>query len=69
MFTGEMSPSHWLIVAVVALLLFGSKKMPDAARSLGRSLRILKAEMSKVGDDEAGGGAVSAPPPEERPVG
>jgi sec-independent protein translocase protein TatA len=36
------SPLKVLIVAVVLIILFGSKKMPDAARSLGRSKRILK---------------------------
>lgn len=39
---GALSPGHWAIVAVVLLVLFGSKKLPDAARGLGRSLRILK---------------------------
>jgi sec-independent protein translocase protein TatA len=34
------------VIAVVVLLLFGAKRLPDSARSLGRSLRILKAEVS-----------------------
>jgi sec-independent protein translocase protein TatA len=42
---GELSPWHWLIVIAVAVLLFGAKRLPDAARSLGRSARILQAEM------------------------
>jgi len=37
---------------VVILILFGSRKMPDAARSLGRSLRILKTEVKGLHDDE-----------------
>ena len=42
-----------LLIAIVVLVLFGSKKMPDAARSLGRSLRIFKAETKGlVGDDD-----------------
>jgi len=52
---GDLFDSPWkvLIIAVVVLVLFGSKKMPDAARSLGRSMRILKAEVSNIhGDDE-----------------
>lgn len=48
---GELSPWHWLIVAVVVLVLFGSKKLPEAARSLGRSLRILKSEVGSLHDD------------------
>lgn len=40
------------IIAVVILVLFGSKKLPDAARSLGRSMRILKTEVKGLHDDE-----------------
>ncbi|MFK8911751.1 Sec-independent protein translocase subunit TatA [Streptomyces sp. YS-3] len=39
-----LEPWHLLIVAVVLILLFGSKKLPDTARALGKSLRILKSE-------------------------
>ncbi len=46
------SPLKVLIIAIVVLVLFGSRKMPDAARSLGRSMRILKSEVSKIHDDE-----------------
>lgn len=42
---GELSPWHWAIVIVIAMVLFGAKRMPDAARSLGRSARILRAEL------------------------
>jgi sec-independent protein translocase protein TatA len=37
-----------LIVAVVLIVLFGSKKLPDAARSLGKSMRILKTEVTDL---------------------
>lgn len=40
---GELSPWHWLIVIGVVVLLSGAKKLPDAARGLGRSTRILQA--------------------------
>jgi sec-independent protein translocase protein TatA len=40
------------IIAVVVLVLFGSKKLPDAARSLGRSMRIMKTEIKGLHDDE-----------------
>jgi sec-independent protein translocase protein TatA len=42
---GELSPWHWAVVIGIAVLLFGAKRLPDAARSLGRSARILKAEL------------------------
>ena len=47
---GELSAWHWVVVAVVAMLLFGSRRLPDAARSIGRSARILRAEL-RAGDD------------------
>jgi sec-independent protein translocase protein TatA len=36
--------SEWLIIILLVVLLFGAKRLPDAARSVGRSLRIFKAE-------------------------
>jgi sec-independent protein translocase protein TatA len=62
---GDLFDSPWkvLIIAVVVLVLFGSKKMPDAARSLGRSMRILKAEVSNMHDDEKPDAATPAPAP------
>ncbi len=51
---GDLFDSPWkiLIVAVVLIVLFGSKKLPDAARSLGRSMRILKAEVGSLHTDD-----------------
>src|SRR5215471_14358551 len=52
---GNLFDSPWkvLIVAVVLIVLFGSKKLPDAARSLGKSMRILKTEVEDMrGDHE-----------------
>ncbi|SBW23075.1 Sec-independent protein translocase subunit TatA [Protofrankia symbiont of Coriaria ruscifolia] len=51
-----------LIIAFVVILLFGSKKLPDAARSLGRSLRIFKAETKGLGQDAQAPAASSAAP-------
>src|ERR1700722_2935603 len=51
---GDLFDSPWkiLIIAVVILVLFGSKKLPDAARSLGKSMRILKTEIHELHDDD-----------------
>jgi len=58
---GDLFDSPWkiLIVALVILVLFGSKKLPSAARSLGQSMRILKKEVQGLHEDE----------PESRPPG
>jgi sec-independent protein translocase protein TatA len=45
-------PTHLLILIVVVVALFGWKKMPDAARSLGRSMRIFKSEMEEMKKDD-----------------
>jgi sec-independent protein translocase protein TatA len=47
---GELSAWHWLIVFGVAMLLFGSARLPDAARALGRSMRIFRSEMRGIED-------------------
>lgn len=40
-----------IILLLMVVLVFGSKRLPDTARSLGRSLRILKAETQGLRDD------------------
>ena len=49
---GALRPWHIAILVVVLVLLFGAKRLPDAARSLGRSMRILKAETKGLADDD-----------------
>jgi sec-independent protein translocase protein TatA len=48
-----LEPWHLLIVAIVVIVLFGSKKLPDTARSLGRSMRILKSEAKALKEEGA----------------
>ena len=52
MFSGGLSWWHWMIILAVFILLFGAKKLPDAARGVGRSLRILKSEVSAMHEDD-----------------
>ncbi len=52
MFRGALEPWHLLILVLIVVILFGWKKLPDAARSLGRSARILKSELG-VDDDKS----------------
>lgn len=49
-----------LIIAVVVVLLFGSKKLPDVTRSIGKSMRILKTEIKGLHDDEPAATAPAA---------
>ncbi|MBV9024329.1 MAG: Sec-independent protein translocase subunit TatA [Streptomycetaceae bacterium] len=54
------TPTHLLIVVLAAIVLFGAKRLPDTARQLGKSLRILKAETKALRDE--------TPPGEQRTV-
>jgi TatA/E family protein of Tat protein translocase len=44
-------PSHILLLLIVVVVLFGAKRLPDSARSLGKSMRIFKSEMREMKDD------------------
>ena len=48
----NLGPTELIIIAVVLILLFGSKKLPDAARSIGRSMRIFKSEVKELNNDD-----------------
>jgi sec-independent protein translocase protein TatA len=41
-----------IVLLVVVLVLFGAKRLPDSARSLGRSMRIFKSEMKEMKADD-----------------
>ena len=45
-------PSHILLLLIVIVVLFGAKRLPDSARSLGKSLRIFKSEMKEMTAEE-----------------
>ena len=45
---GRIGPTEIIIVAVLIILIFGWKKLPDAARSLGRSARVFKSEVDEM---------------------
>jgi sec-independent protein translocase protein TatA len=49
---GAIQPWHWLVLIVVVVMLFGYKRLPDAARSVGRSMRIFKSEVGSLRDDD-----------------
>jgi sec-independent protein translocase protein TatA len=53
---------HIVLIVGVAVLLFGSRKLPDAARSVGQSLRIFKSEMKAATKDGFEGEPASAAP-------
>jgi sec-independent protein translocase protein TatA len=48
----SLGPLEIGLIVLAILLLFGYKKLPDASRSLGRSMRIFKGEMKGMKDDD-----------------
>lgn len=45
-------PQHIVVILVIFMVLFGAKRLPDSARSLGRSMRIFKSEIKEMQEDE-----------------
>lgn len=58
---GGFAPSHLLILLLAVIVLFGASRLPEAARGLGRSLRVFKAEVADRG------ATASAQPPAASP--
>jgi sec-independent protein translocase protein TatA len=59
----SLGPLEIVAIVLVILLLFGYKKLPDATRSLGRSLRIFKTEVGALREDDAAPAALEAAGP------
>lgn len=57
-----LKPWHIVVLLVVILLLFGARRLPDLARSVGESLRIFKREVKDLQDDDDRPVATTPPP-------
>lgn len=64
----NLGPTELIIIAVVLILLFGAKKLPDAARSLGRSMRIFKSEVKEMQNDGQPQPAIEQQPIQPQPI-
>ena len=67
----NFGPAEIIVVLVVLILLFGAKRLPDAARSLGRSMRIFKSEVKEMKDKpeaQAGSNVAGRPAPTATPI-
>jgi sec-independent protein translocase protein TatA len=45
-------PSHLILVGLIVVILFGSKRLPDVARGMGQSMRIFKAEVKQMQNED-----------------
>lgn len=66
----EIGITGLIVILIVALLVFGPKRLPEIGRSLGKGMREFKDSVSGKDDDEAVHHRLSQelPPAEERPV-
>jgi sec-independent protein translocase protein TatA len=58
---GSFSIWHWLIVLVVVLLIFGTKKLRNIGSDLGGAVRGFKEGMKGAEEDKPGDPAVQIP--------
>ena len=64
----NLGPVEIGLIILAVLLLFGYKKLPDASRSLGRSMRIFKGEMKGMKEDDGPTAAAPVATPRELPA-
>lgn len=64
----SLGATEIILLLLVVLLLFGAKRLPDAARGLGRSLRILKTETRGLTDDAQAADKGATPDGESKQV-
>lgn len=64
MFRGALEPWHVIVLLAVVVVLFGGKRLPDAARGLGRSMRIFKSEIKQLSDETPPARSTPAAAPE-----
>ena len=77
MFSGLENPTHWLFIAIVALIVFGPKRLPELGRSLGSGIRGFRDSLGGHSDEgetpppaeSAGITETSAPAADTRPPG
>ncbi len=66
---GAVEPVHWVILLIIAGLLFGGyKKLPEMARSAGRSMRVFKTELKGLEDDDEARASAAQNPGYVQPV-
>jgi sec-independent protein translocase protein TatA len=53
MLTSILQPTHLIVVGIVALLVLGPKRLPEAGRAVGQGLKEFKSSVSGVDNDDA----------------
>ena len=53
MFEGMFQPMHLLVIAGIAILLFGPRKLPELGKGLGEGIKSFKSAMKELTEDDA----------------
>ena len=61
----KFTPTHIVVLLVLVLLVFGSSKLPDIARSVGQSMKVFKKEVKELRDDDSKGSQAQIQQPQE----
>jgi sec-independent protein translocase protein TatA len=66
MFEGAMSPLHWLLVLLIALVIFGPRRLPELGKGLGSAIRNFREGLrgNEGGDGVPGAGSAKPAPGE-----
>jgi sec-independent protein translocase protein TatA len=67
-FEGLLSPTHLIIILVIALVVLGPKRLPDAGKSLGSAMRGFKDSLTASHDEDDDKPALKAKEQEKEPV-
>lgn len=49
---GAFKPSHIIMLLIILIIVFGASKLPEIAKNLGKSAKVLKKEMKELTDEE-----------------
>ncbi|MCB1608513.1 MAG: twin-arginine translocase TatA/TatE family subunit [Xanthomonadales bacterium] len=61
---GSWSIGHWIVVAIVLVLLFGTKRLKNLGGDLGSAMRDFRKSFKDSSQDDAPAGRLEADPPE-----
>lgn len=48
-----LKPTHLMVILVIVVILFGASKLPELAKNLGKSAKIIKQEMREITEDDS----------------
>ncbi|WP_139738985.1 Sec-independent protein translocase subunit TatA [Actinomyces wuliandei] len=49
---GALRPTHWVVLIIIVVLIFGANRLPDIARSVGQSMKVFRKEVRDLREDE-----------------